>query len=137
MNKKKLLAIGSITVIITSIITIVIMITQNKEEEFTIEGISLPKNKEILKENSIENLKITDISLLTRDGISTYTATISNNTEEDIKIKTLYVIFYEKEQEYKAIALYDTKIQATKEKYIDITSEKDLSNITKIDYVLE
>lgn len=137
MNKKKLLMIGSIIVIIISIIVIIIMLNKNQKEKFTIDGISLPQNKEVLKESSVENLKISDVSLLTRNGTSTYKATISNDTEEDIDIKILYVVFYEKNVEYRAIALYDTQILATKEKYIDITSDKDLSNITKIEYVLE
>ena len=138
MNKKKILMISSIVVIIISIIAIIIiMFNKNKEEKFIIDGISLPQNKEVLKEGFVENLKISDVSLLTRDGISTYKAMISNDTEEDIDIKNLYVVFYEKNIEYKAIALYDTQIQAKKGKYIDITSDKELSNVTKIEYVLE
>lgn len=137
MDKKKILIIASIIVIIISIILIIIIFNKKEEDKFTIDGISLPQNKEVLKESSVENLKISDVSLLTREGTSTYKATISNDTEEDIDIKILYVVFYEKNVEYKAIALYDTEIPATKEKYIDITSDKDLTNITKIEYVLE
>lgn len=138
MDKKKLLTIGSIIVIIVSIIAIIVLVVnKDKEEEFTIDGINLPTNKEILKESTIDNLKITDISLLTRDGISTYKATVTNESDEDIDINALYVIFYEGDTENKTLALYDTKISSKEEKYINITSELDLTNTTKIEYVLE
>jgi hypothetical protein len=136
MDKKKLLVIIAIITIAIAI-GVIIINKDNKEEEFKIDGIDLPTNKEILKDANVDNLKITNISLLTRDGISTYKATILNNTENDIKINILYIIFYENEIEHKAVALYDTEIQTKGEKYINITSDKDLSNITKIEYVLE
>ena len=136
MDKKKLLVIIAIITIAIAI-GVIIINKDNKEEDFKIDGIDLPTNKEILKDANVDNLKITNISLLTRDGISTYKATILNNTENDIKINILYIIFYENEIEHKAVALYDTEIQTKGEKYINITSDKDLSNITKIEYVLE
>lgn len=138
MDKKKLLVIGSIIVIIVSIIaSIIIIVNKDNEEEFTIDGIILPSNKEILKETTIDDLKITDISLLTRNGISTYKATALNETEENINIEALYIIFYENDIENKEIALYNTQITVNEKKHIDIISEKDLSNITKIEYILE
>lgn len=138
MDKKKILLIGSIVIILASVIaSIYIISTKEEEPEYTIDGIDLPENKNILKDSTVENLKITSASLLTRDGISTYTAQVSNNTETNIDIDSLYVVFYEGEKENKILALKDSTITANNKTYINITSETDLSKTTKIEYVLE
>ena len=49
----------------------------------------------------------------------------------------MYVVFYEGNKETKTLALYNTNISKEKEKYINIVSEKDLINTTKIEYILE
>lgn len=139
MDKKKLIMIGSVTAIIVSVVAIIFLVTKkDTESEYKIDGIDLPENKEILKDQTIaDDIEITNISLLTRDGISSYKATIKNTSDKDIKIKTLYVIFYENDIENKTLALYDTNLVSQKEQYISIKSETDLSNTTKIEYVLE
>ena len=138
MDKKKVLLIVSTIVILASVVASIYIISTKKEEpEDLIEGINLPENKDILKDATIENLKITNVSLLTRDGISSYKAEVVNNTNNDIEIDSLYVVFHENEQENKILALKNTKITANNKTYIDITSESDLSKVTKIEYTLE
>ena len=139
MDKKKLIIIGSVIAIIVSVVAIIFLVTKKDTEgEYKIDGIDLPTNKDILKDVTIDNnIDITNISLLTRDGMSSYKATIKNTSDKDIKIKSLYVIFYEKDVEHKTLALYDTNLISQKEQYISIKSEIDLSNTTKIEYVLE
>lgn len=139
MDKKKLIMIGSVIAIIVSVVAIIFLVTKkDTESEYKIDGIDLPENKEILKDQTIaDNIEISNISLLTRDGISSYKATIKNTSDKDIKIKTLYVIFYENDIENKTLALYDTNLVSQKEQYISIKTETDLTNTTKIEYVLE
>lgn len=138
MNKKKLIIIGAIVAVLLSV-AVVIYASQKEETEpeFTIDGINLPTNKDILKDTTVNNLKITKASLLTRDGISSFTATLTNDTERTAKINKLYVVFYEGDTENKTLALYDTQLLSGKETFINITSETDLTNVTKIEYVIE
>lgn len=137
-NKKKLILIGSIVVILVSITSIIYMLTRKEEEPtYTIDGIDLVEKKDILNDRVVSNLDITNVSLLTRNGISSYKATISNNTDEDITISNLYVVFYQEEEKIKMLALSDTIIKVNNMTYIGITSETDLSKTTKIEYVLE
>lgn len=138
MDKKKLLIIGAIIAILLSV-AVVIYAKNKKEPEpaITIDGINLPTNKEILNDAKVYNLNITNVSLITRDGISTFKATIKNETEREATIKKLYVVFYEGENENKILGLFDTKISSGNEVSFDITSETDLTNTTKIEYIIE
>ena len=71
MDKKKILIISVIgAIIIAAIIIFIIISNKEPQEEFTIDGINLPVNKDILKETTVDNLKIKDIFLLTREEIS-------------------------------------------------------------------
>lgn len=138
MDKRKILIIGSIILIAISIVISVFMIfNKPEEEEFTIDGINLPTNKEILKDATVGNLKITNVSLLTRDGVSTYKAKVVNETEEDISIKILSVVFYKNEVEHDVDVLRDVVVLANSDTYISIDSEEDFTDVTKIEYVLE
>ena len=139
MDKKKVTLIVSILVIVLSV-ALSILIMTNKEEEKTsntIEGITLPETKDILKDSTVENLKITNVSLLTRDGTSTYKAQVTNETDKDINIDSLYIIFYQGEEEKKVPALKYSIVKANNSSYINISFESDLSKTTKIEYVIE
>ena len=139
MNKKKILIIGSIVAILLSIAVIVYAATKsnNDPKDNYIEGINLPSNKDILKDATVNNLKISKVSVVTRDNISTYKATVSNETSASIKINKLYVIFYEGDAQRKVLALSETNLAPNKKTYINITSENDLTKVTKIEYVIE
>lgn len=138
MKNKKILIICLIIIILISIITnIYILSNKPVKDEPTIEGINKPENKEILKDASVEGLKITNISLLTRNGISSYKAEVTNITNSKIDINKLYIIFHEEEKENKTLALYNISIEPNEKAHINITSEKDLSKTTKITYTIE
>ncbi len=138
MKKKKLLIIGSIIAIVLSIALVIYIALKPKENnEFKIEGMSLPTNKDILADKTIGDLKITNVSIITRENISTFYAKISNETERNILVNKLYVVFYEGDLETKTLVLHNTHVYADKETTINIASEKNLNNVTKIDYILE
>ena len=139
MDKKKIIAIISlIVIIVASIITnIYILSNQDEKEEFEIDGITMVENKEILKDSKVLGLDITDVSLFNKNGTSIYKAKIVNDTNEDINVDKLYVVFYENDIENKKIGLSNAKISAGGEVYISISSPEDLTKSTKIEYVLE
>ena len=69
MDKKKVITIISIVVIILSAVLSIIIITNKQKEETpsnVIEGITLPESTDILNDVTVENLKITNVSLLTK-----------------------------------------------------------------------
>lgn len=138
MDKKKILIIGSIVAVILLLAVIIYIVSKPKEETLPIiEGMNLPTNKDILKDTTIGNLEIKNISLIIRNGKSTFQATISNKTEEDIKINKLYAIFYEGETQNKKTLVLNSTIPSNKDALINILSESDLTNTTKIEYVIE
>lgn len=137
-NKKILLIICLVIIVLVLIITnIYIQPNKPKENQFNIEGIENVKNEEILKDTAIEELAITNISLLTRDGISTYKAIVTNTNTDKVNIDKLYVIFKEESQENKILALSNINLGPNSSTNITITSESDLSKITSIQYVIE
>lgn len=139
MDKKKIiLIICLIVIILASIITNIYFLKDNKEtNELTIDGITTTQNKEILKDTKVDKLDITNISLLNKNGTSVFKAKVSNNTNEDIKIKRLYIIFYENEKENKMPGLINVIIKANSNTFINISSPNDLTKSTDIKYVLE
>ena len=138
MKNKKVLIICLIIIILVSIIANIYILSNKPEKDLpTIDGIKIPEYKDILKETEIEGLKITNISLLTRDGMSSYKAEVTNNTDIKKEINKLYVVFHEEDNENKILALYNVSIESNEKTYINITSEKDLSKTTKITYVIE
>ena len=139
MKNKKILIACLVVIILASVITIIYMLTNNKEEtpDSKIEDFETVQNDSILNDATVENLKITNVSLLTRDSISSFKAQVLNETSESINIDKLYVVFYENETENKILVLSDITIPANDKTYINMTSETDLSKTTKIEYVLE
>lgn len=139
MDKRKLLIVGSVILIIASVVVSIFLLVNNEpaEEDFTIDGIELPKNESVLEDAVVDNLKITNVSLLTRDGMSTFKAQVLNETDNSIDIDTLIVVFYQDETETEVVALKDVTISSMSDTYINIEAEIDLSNVTKIEYVLE
>jgi len=139
MKNKKILIACLVVIILASVITIIYMLTNNKEEtpDSKIEDFETVQNDGILNDATVENLKITNVSLLTRDSISSFKAQVLNETSESINIDKLYVVFYENETENKILVLSDITIPANDKTYINMTSETDLSKTTKIEYILE
>lgn len=138
-KKNKIILIVSIIIILGSVVACVLKLTKKEEEKPThvIEGIKLPENKDILEDAKVNELDITDIYLLNREDVSSYKAKVSNNTDKDITVSNLYVVFYEGEDKTEILALSNVIIKANNQTYINITSETDLSKTTKIEYIVK
>ena len=138
MDKKKLLIFGA-TLLGLIILGLILMLVFKKEpqEEFKIDGIDLPENKEVLKDTQVEDLKITNVSIITRDGKSSFTASVENTSDTSTKINTLTIVFYEGDNKLEAIALYNTELYSNQKTNIKLTIEKDLTKTNKIEYILK
>ena len=63
-NKKKIILIVSIIIILASIATSIFLLTKkDKEEPFTIEGINIAENKEVLKVHIKLNYQMIQIQI--------------------------------------------------------------------------
>lgn len=137
MDKKKIIiTILMIIIILVSLITNVYILSK-KDNSSTIDGITTTQNEKILKDAKVDKISITDVSLLNKDGTTLFKAKVSNNTNEDIKIDKLYVIFYENKTEKKIPGLLNVIIKAGSSTFINISSQDDLTKSTDIKYVLE
>ena len=138
MDKKKKIFVGLGILLLLSLVVLVIStVTKPKKEEFKIDGIELPEHKEILKDKTIGDIKITDVSLLTRDGTSIFKARVYNTSDNDLTINKLIVVLFLENEEKRVEILRDAKIAPGEFTYVSITSLTDLSKVTKIEYVLE
>lgn len=140
MKKKILITIILVVVILVAVVANIYILSGKKgidENVLEVDGIKLVKDKSILKDTKVDDLYITDISLTTRDNVSTYYAVIKNNTKKNIYIDKIYVVFFEENIENKILASSSVKLVAGNSTTLNIVSESDLSKTTKIEYVIE
>ncbi len=129
MDKKKILfIIGLVLIVILGIIAINIS-KKNKEPE-PVDTL----NEEILKDTTVDGLHITNQAVITRDGISTYTANITNETSETKYIDEFYITFTVDGKEISALAIKDTNITSNQTLPISLMYDEDISKATKVEY---
>ena len=93
MDKKKIMMILSIVVIVVCIGFSVYMLTNKDNDDSDGDKIINIDNKEILKDMKYDDMDIVGQLLDTGDGNSKYLARIVNNSGNDKKIDKLYVVF--------------------------------------------
>lgn len=136
INRKKILLLSIIVIaFIISIIFIVLTINKNNnKEEFKIEGIEVTKNKDIIKDTKVDILDITNQILYNRNKESIFSGIINNNTEKDLYIKELYIIFKNKQDDQKVLIVKDTTIKNNDKLPFEVSFDTNELNTTKIDY---
>ena len=129
MDKKKLLfIIGIILIVILGIIAIN-MSKKSKELEVIDE-----LNENILKDTIIDNISITDQSVITRDGLSTFMANVTNKGNDTIHVDNLYIVFTIDGEEIEALAISNSDIDSNQIVPINLVFDRDISKATKVDY---
>ena len=129
MDKKKILfIIGLVLIVILGIIAINIS-KKNKEPE-PVDTL----NENILKDTTVDGLRITNQAVITRDGISTYTANITNETSETKYIDEFYITFTVDGKEISTLAIKDTNITSNQTLPISLMYDEDISKATKVEY---
>ena len=129
MDKKKLLfIIGIILIVILGIIAIN-MSKKSKELEVIDE-----LNENILKDTIIDNISITDQSVITRNGLSTFMANVTNKGNDTIHVDNLYIVFTIDGEEIEALAISNSDIDSNQIVPINLVFDRDISKATKVDY---
>lgn len=134
MDKKKVMMILSIVVIVVCVGFSVYMLTNKDNDDSDGDKISNIDNKEILKDMKYDDMDIVGQLLDTGDGNSKYLARIVNNSGNDKKIDKLYVVFEFDNEKLYVLGLFDTAIANGSDKYVDLTIDRDLSKVKKISY---
>lgn len=134
MDKKKIMMILSIVVIVVCAGFSVYMLTNKDNDDSDGDKISNIDNKEILKDMKYDDMNIVGQLLDTGNGNSKYLARIVNNSGNDKKIDKLYVVFEFDNEELYVLGLFDTVIANGSDKYVDLTIDRDLSKVKKISY---
>ena len=134
MDKKKIMMILSIVVIVVCAGFSVYMLTNKDNDNSDEDKISNIDNKEILKDMKYDDMDIVGQLLDTGDGNSKYLARIVNNSGNDKKIDKLYVVFEFDNEKLYVLGLFDTVIANGSDKYVDLTIDRDLSKVKKISY---
>lgn len=134
MDKKKIMMILSIVVIVVCAGFSVYMLTNKDNDDSDGDKISNIDNKEILKDMKYDDMDIVGQLLDTGDGNSKYLARIVNNSGNDKKIDKLYVVFEFDNEELYVLGLFDTVIANGSDKYVDLTIDRNLSKVKKISY---
>lgn len=137
MDKKKLIIGLGVILLISLIILVISLVNKPSEDDYNLDGIKLPEYKEVLKDAEVGNLKITSVALLTIDGKSTFKAKAVNTLDKDLIINKLIMVVSLDGEKEKIEILRDTKIASLGETYINVTFARDLSGVSKIEYVLE
>ena len=89
----------------------------------------------ILQDKEIEGLEIKDINLEYNEGVSTYTAKITNTNSNNYDLKYIEIIFKdENENETKLIGYVGNTLEKDETKEIKSSIDKDITNAVSVEY---
>ena len=67
-----------------------------KEKENKKEEVKVNTNKEVVKDQEVDGIKMTNTSLVTTNGISKLVTNVTNNSESDYKLEEYIIIIKDK-----------------------------------------
>lgn len=89
--KDKKIILASLLIIISTILLIVSIPKEKKEKNYN------NTKKGVIERVDYNGVKFTNISLVTENGYTTFKATVTNNSETDIKDEELYINLKDKD----------------------------------------
>ena len=104
---------------------------ENKKEE-----VKVNTNKDVVKDQEVDGIKMTNTSLVTTNGISKLVTNVTNSSTKDYKLDEYIIIIKDKKgEEIVRIPGYvgDT-IKAGETRTINSSVDRDLSNAGSIEY---
>ena len=136
MDKKRkiLFIIGIALIIVLGIIAIVIGKSNSDNiQDFQDESENTP-SEDVLKDIKIADVTITNQSIITREGMSTYMANIVNESDDVNHIDELYAVFTLNGESMTTLVINNTSIKADDSLPVSIEFDRNLSEVTKIEY---
>lgn len=94
-------------------------------------------NFDITKEQEVEGLKFTDVSLIiNKNGISEFSAKVTNTNDEIYKLSTIKMIFKDKKGNLVDyfIGVIGSDITPNESRSLTFTTDKDLTKASQIEY---
>ena len=105
----------------------------------TISNSKLNNNENIIKDQTINNFSITDISLNYKKGTSTLKLTITNTLDQDVNINKFEVVF--KTENGSVITTLDGKVidsmKANESITLTLNTDVNLSEAYSVEYVID
>ena len=131
---KKILGITLSTLLVMGIVTG--CGCKKKEKEVKEPEVTVNIEKDVIKDQEVDGIKMTNTSLTTVDGISTLITTVTNNTKADYMLKEYTIII--KDAKGSVIATIPgyvgSTIKAGETKTIDSSTNADLTGAKSIEY---
>jgi len=138
MDKKKTILLTIAGVIIIGLIIFIIIVKTNKEtHNNTIDGVNNVNLTDVTKEQTIDNLLFSDVSLIVINGESNFRASITNQSQTEYQINNLYVNFQGDNLEHKILALSNITLAKGESAEIRLTIDADLTSVKSVKYLLE
>lgn len=99
-------------------------------------NVELTEN-EVLKDATVGDLTFTKGEIYTSDGTSNFRVIVTNKGDKEFRINKLFVSFTVDGSTQKIQSLSDTTLKANESKVIKIVLDSDVSEATKIEYIVE
>lgn len=102
---------------------------ENDENVEVTDGVKGNNSEALLKEHTFEGMTIKDISLTSKDGVSTFKCTVENITDVNFEGREIKIIFIDKEnEEFRQLEGYLDSIPSGEEGAINASITADISN---------
>lgn len=137
-KEKRLLIIVAILLIIFAL-SFMYMKKSKSVENVETEDSKHLKIEAINKEYDVNGLKITNIDLYQDKEESKFAALVTNNSGNDLKISSLTVIFYDKDNNniLAGDLLYNVTLSKGNSQYVNLNGIIDLKEVSNIDFKVE
>ena len=137
MNKSKIILLTLSGIIILGLVILVIILKTDKANpDNRIEGVNSVKTNEVIKEQTVGDLKISNVSLLVIEGETNFYALVTNEGA-NYQIDNLYINFIGDNLDYKFLGLSNTYLRNGESIEIRLNVDNDLSNTSSVKYLLE
>ena len=98
--------------------------------------IQVNTNQDVIKDQEVEGIKMTNTSMTTKDGVTTFQTTVTNNTGSDYKLNEYNILVKDKDGNViKTIPGYvGSTIKNGESKTLKSTTNADLTGAVSVEY---
>ncbi|MBP3460896.1 MAG: hypothetical protein J6K21_00600 [Bacilli bacterium] len=109
----------------------------NKKEKVSKDNPNYDANFNVAKDQEVDGLKISGVSLIiNKNGVSSFSATVTNTTSEIYKLNTIKLIFKDKNKNNieEFIGFIGSDITPDESRSLTFSTDKDLTKAYEIEY---